>query len=385
MLLLVVLLWRAGAPTVGRILPYFLVAAFIKTALRPTRMALEVDLLQAETPQLDRHGHELKDDTGQPLRLKRHLLTLLSLLSALSAAATLLGLLFGSKLLSAVGGSFAAIFAVDIATNIGFILVFWLKCRPTDAPEPSRTIASGPGRRVFGEFWSTLREAWSFLRRPEQRPLMCLLFGGWIIEVLTEFYDGKMVIKHVLGGADDQVRYAQISWSIVSLIVLFALPALTSRADRLGRIFLIAMLLDGVAIAVAGKAASLPGGPVLPFAAALACDRALTDTSGILMNMAQTSACRQSLRGRVNASWAFVVLVSAVFAEGLATLMAESLGIPRMLMVLGTAQVGLMLLVTVAVGPLLWNYGFRAKLPEVVRPFDKGYIDAQGGALEQEP
>ncbi|HYQ16611.1 MAG TPA: hypothetical protein VEQ58_12660, partial [Polyangiaceae bacterium] len=269
------------------------------------------------------------------------------------------GLLLGSKLLALAGGSFAVIFALDITTSIGFIVVFWSKCRPLAATEPARLAA--PSRRLLSELWSTLREAWSFLRLPPQRPLLCLLFGGWLIEVFTEFYDGKMVIKHVLSGSDDQMRYAQLSWSIVSLLVLIALPTLASRADRLGRIFLIAMLLDGVAIAVAGRVASLPGAPILPFAAALACDRALTDTSGILMNLAQSSACRPSLRGRVNASWAFVVLVSALFAEGLATLLAEALGIPRMMMVLGAAQVALMLVLGVAVGPLLWSYGFRAR------------------------
>jgi hypothetical protein len=235
---------------------------------------------------------------------------------------------------------------------------------------------------VLREFSSTIREAWSFLRQPEQRPLLALLFGGWIIELLTEFYDGKMVIKHVLGGTDDHVRYAQVSWSVVSLVVFAALPVLTSKASRLGRIFLVAMLIDGLTIMAAGWSAMTPGRAVLPFAVALACDRALTDTSGVLMNMAQTSACRPSLRGRVNATWAFVVLVSAVFAEGMATLMAESIGIPRMMMTLGASQIALMLIVAFTVGPLLWNYGFRAH--SAAQPAVRGAVVSSGVALEQE-
>jgi hypothetical protein len=363
--LLVVLLRLGGTPTISLVLPYFLIAAFVKTAVRPARIAFEVDLLTSRRVQVDENENVVVDDVGRPLYYKPHLLTVTSLVSFLGAAATLIGLLCGAGLLSAVSGDFATIYLLDVLTNVVFIVVFALACRPArETFELESEHSPTPGAQadgVLAQLAGTLREVFAFLRRPEQRPLLCLLFGGWLVEVITEFYDGRMIIKHLLGGADDHVRFAQIAWSIVSLATLALLPVLASRVSRLGRIFLVVMLLDGLALALAGHLAAGSLAAVAPFAAVLGVDRALTDTSSTLMNLAQNSACRASLRGRLAAAWAFAVLVAAFLAQGAATVLAGRVGIPRMLTLVGASQVALMLALSVLAGRTLWNYGFRAQ------------------------
>jgi hypothetical protein len=361
----VVLLARGGPPTMRTVLPYFLVAAFMKTALRPARIAFEADLLVEELPQLDAGGQPLADEVGQPLHYKRHLLTFTALLSFLNVGATFCGLLAGGKLLELAVGDFWKVYACDVATNVIFLAVFVGSCRPLGQGD-DRT-ASGPRLRTppLRDFFGSLRAALGFLRSPAQRPLLCLLAGGWMVEVATEFYDGKMILKHVFPGTDDNVRHAQIAWSLVSLGVLAGLPALAARVGRLGRIFLATMLLDGLAIAVAGRVAMAPVAAAIgPFVGALALDRALTDTSGTLMTLAQISACRAEMRGRVAATYAFVVLVSDVVAEGVATAASDSIGIPRMLVAVGLAQVALMAVVAGIGGRALWNFGLHARAAE---------------------
>jgi hypothetical protein len=127
---LLVFLLRGGPPTVGRILPYFLVAAFMKTALRPSRLALEVDLLDKQLPQRDASGDLLLDDLGRPLAYKEHLLTFTSIIAFFNVAATLLGLLVGGRLMDLADGALWRICTWDIATNVVFLIVFVLRCRP---------------------------------------------------------------------------------------------------------------------------------------------------------------------------------------------------------------------------------------------------------------
>jgi hypothetical protein len=367
---LLMFLLRGGPPSVGRILPYFVVAAFMKTALRPSRLALEVDLLDKELPQRDASGALLLDDLGRPLPYKEHLLTFTSIIAFFNVAATLLGLLVGGRLMELAGGALWRVCAWDVATNVVFLIVFVLRCRPAQAANPPASVAGdsavrgaiahGLAGRVLVPFGQSLRDAFRFLAQPAQRPLLCLLAGGWMVEVATEFYDGKMIVKHVLGGTDDDVRHAQIAFSVVSLCILAALPALAARVPRLGRIFLVTMLLDGIVLAFAGRSAMAGGsGAILPFAGALAIDRALTDTSGALMTLAQNSVCRAGIRGRVAAAYGFVVLVSDLVAKGMATEAADAMGIPRMVVAIGLAQVALVAVVAGIGGRRLWEFGIR--------------------------
>jgi hypothetical protein len=140
--------------------------------------------------------------------------------------------------------------------------------------------------------------------------------------------------------------------------VLALIPALARRVGSLGKIFLLTMLLDGVAIAMAGRLSAAAG--VLPFMAWLAADRALTATSGSLVSLAQNSASSAGMRGRIAAAYALVVIVSDMAAEGAATVVSESVGIPRMLQWIGMVQVALMFVVAIAGGKRLWEFGLRS-------------------------
>lgn len=86
------------------------------------------------------------------------------------------------------------------------------------------------------EVMTCLREAVRFLRLPEQRPLLCLLIGLWIFQVVNEFYDGKMITKQILHGGDDAIRYAELIWSLADRIIVGLIPLLARRVGSLGKI-----------------------------------------------------------------------------------------------------------------------------------------------------
>lgn len=366
----------SGRPTIGRVLPYFLVSAFMKTALRPARAAFEVDLLRREDVQIDAQGAPLLDESGDPRPYKVHLLSFSAMISLLRTAATFAGLLLGGRILAAVHQSYVPLFVFDVATNLGFIAVVVYRCHPERGVRPTRfgelfrdVQAGAPrgarGRSLLGsgarELVASLREVASFLRQPAQRPLCWLLFGAWMVEVVNEFYDGRMIVRHVLHGSDDWVRYGEIAWSGAGIAVLALLPALTKRVGSLGKMFLLTMLLDGLAIVLAGRIAGLgAAGAVGPFVSVIALDRGLTEASGALVGLAQNSASSTAMRGRIAAAYALVVIVSDIFVEGGATALSESFGIPGMLVRIGAAQVALVVIVALVGGPALWRFGLRS-------------------------
>jgi hypothetical protein len=364
---LVVTLMR-GEPTIRRIMPYFLLSAFMKTALRPTRIALEVDLLRRGVPRIDEHGQTMLDEGGRPIIYKEHLISFGSLVVVCNALATLGGLMVGSYLQGGLKGRLWIVFLIDVLTNLVFLVVIWVSCRP-DPSEDGRIIPDTAqeaahrasfGKFVVTQFFGSLRDGVGYLRARQQRPLLWLLFGGMLIEVVTEFYDGKMIIKHILNGTDDQLRRSQILWSIAAIIATAALPALADRLRYLGRIFLAIMVIDGGVIVLVGHAAGIRGpAGVLPFAMMLGVDHALTQASSTLMGVAQNSASNAAMRGRIAATFAFVVLLVDLLAEGAATTFADAVGIPTMIRSLGWGQIGLMLVVGLLGGRRLWSYGLN--------------------------
>jgi hypothetical protein len=211
------------------------------------------------------------------------------------------------------------------------------------------------------ELGASLRDVARFLASREQRALLWLLFGAWMVEVVSEFYDGKMMIKHILHRSDDAVRYAEIGWLVAELLVVAMIPALSRRVGSLGKIFLVTMLLDGIAIAMAGRL-SIAGAaaPLVLFVVLLGLDRGLTSTSGMMSSLAQNSASSAGMRGRIAAAYALVVIVSDMAAEVASTEISEIIGIPRMLVWIGIVQVGLMLLVAIVGGKRLWTFGLRS-------------------------
>jgi hypothetical protein len=352
----------SGPPTIARVLPYILVSAFMKTGLRATRIAFSVDLLHEESVSRDGNGEVLLDERGEPLRYKTHLLTFTSLTSFLSTVAVLGGLLAGGIVMARVGGRLWALYAFDVLTNLGFIAAVYRLCKPGDAASPiAPPAAPEGGLRHLGR---SFVEGFRFLKEPAQRPLLALLAGSWLVEVITEAYDGKMVIKHVLQGGDDGVRHAEIAWTLVAAAGAALLPLLVRRVASLGKIFLITMFLDGLVIAVAGHVAKAAApAAVLSFTAVCCVDRSLTLASTTLADVAQNSVSSAAMRGRIAGTYALFVIVGDMASEALAALAEERWGIPGLILRAGLLQVALMTVIALAGGRRLWTFGLHAGAP----------------------
>jgi hypothetical protein len=316
-----VVLIASGPMTIARILPYALVSGFLKTALRPTRLALAVDLLDHEQTE------EGVDERGEPRRRKTFLPTFAALTSQLSGAAVLVGLVLGGKIMGAAHGRVWMLFAFDVLTNLVFLAI--LSTVPVPVRETTQLTAT-PKKRF---------ELFRFLVARPQRPLVALLTGAWMIEFVNELYDGKMIVRHLLGGTPDAVRFSEIAWNLAAVAALGMLPAILARV-RLGVAFTVAMLADGVVIAIAGAFASrgLPSA-IAPFALAIGADRALTAVAATLTDVAQASATSTAMRGRLAGAWQLWVIVTCIFAEGAATAAADSWGIGAMMRFAGVAQI----------------------------------------------
>ncbi len=313
----------SGPVTITRILPYALVSGFLKTALRPTRIALAVDLLDHEETE------EGFDERGEPRRRKTFLPTFAALTSQLSAGAVLLGLVLGGKMMALAHGRVWALLAFDVITNVVFLAVLATVPVPVHTPTSNTSAAERPVRRF---------ELVRFLAARPQRPLVALLLGAWMIEFVNELYDGKMIVRHMLGGTPDAVRFSEIAWNVAAVAALAALPAILARV-RLGVAFTVAMLADGLVIGVAGAFASrgMPSA-IAPFALAIGADRALTAVASTLVNVAQASATSTAMRGRLAGAWQLWVIVTCIVAEGAATAAADSWGIGMMMRVAGLAR-----------------------------------------------
>jgi len=362
-----------GPPTVARVMPYVLVTSFTKTALRPTRLAFSVDLLQQESEQTDSKGHPLKDENGKPLPYKTHLLSFAGMTASLATAASLTGLLVGGQIMGAVGGRYWPLFLADVLTNAGFLAIVLLRCRPPKALNVGVPVAR---RRALGvvrdgvvHFASTLRDGVRFLADRNQRPLLALLVGAWMVELVAEAYDGKMIVKHILGGSADVVRYAEVGWRVCAFLVVLVLPIANRWLGSIGRIFIITMLLDSVAILGLGIVAGASPHPrrIATFAAVGAIDHSLTLASTKLTEIAQVSASSTSMRGRIDAVFVFAVILGAMAVEALATIVVEAIGIPAMLVRLGFIQFAILMLIAFLGGKRLWRFGLFAQRPSMAK------------------
>lgn len=366
-----------GPPTILRILPFAMVAAFSKTAFRPARTAFMVDLLRKKTPQVDVDGRPLVDEQGQPLEYKTHLLAVTSLLRALAAGAAMTGLVFGGRILTLTSGRYWPLFLVDVILHVVVVVVLFLSCHPTrswgearlrelvsDVGDENDVVEPGPRPATPGvarRFAGSLVDGARFLLRRDQRPLLVLLAGGVLVELVTESYDGKMMIKHVLSGRDSDVRHAEIAWSLVGLIGVAVAPALTRATGSIGKVFLVTMLLDGAAIAFAGHLASSGrASAIAPFTIVLAVDHTLTLVSGSLVDLAQSSASSAAMRGRVLGTLGFIVIIGDIVVQIVATAVSEAIGISAMLVRVGLVQVAIVALLAVAGGGRLWRFGLRS-------------------------
>jgi len=128
----------------------------------------------------------------------------------------------------------------------------------------------------------------------------------------------------------------------------------------IGRIFLVTMLLDGLAIMLAGRVcgAEAPGA-VLPFTAILAIDHSLTLATTSLTELAQNSASSAAMRGRIAGTYAFFVIVGDMVTEGLATTVSEAIGIPAMLVRVGALQIVVVVALALWGGRRLFRFGVK--------------------------
>jgi hypothetical protein len=363
LLAFLVIALATGPLTIPRILPYMMVSAFMKTGLRSTRIAFSVDLLREESPSRGKDGEVLVDERGAPLRYKTHLVTFSSVTSLLSTLAMLAGLLAGGAVMKFTGGRTWLLFAADVITNLGFIAVLYAWCKPAseEALQATPDLPAAPEGR-WRHFGRSFADGFRFLAQPAQRPLLALLSGAWLVEVVTEAYDGKMVIKHVLQGTDDSVRYAEIACLVVAAVGAAVLPLIVHRVASLGKIFLVTMLVDGLVIAAAGRVAGAAAATaVLPFTTFLCIDQGLTLASTTLTQVAQNSVSSAAMRGRIAGTYAIFVIIGDMMSEGLATLAEERWGIPGLILRLGFVQVALMAILALLGGRRLWSFGLHVE------------------------
>jgi MFS family permease len=383
---------RAGTPTVAGILPFAILTAFTKTAFRPTRNAFSVDLLSRSSVQRDAEGNPLKDERGQPLEWKTHLFAMTSLIGTLAAAATLVGLLLGGRILDFAGHRYAPLFAVQAAMHLLFVAIIFFGCHPSLTPGAVRIRelfrdsgdagASLPRLSILGgvsHFGASIKEGARFLATKQQRPLLILLIGTALVELVTESYDGKMIVKHVLTGSDEAVRHAEIAWSIVGVLGVAALPVLARFLGGIGRIFLATMLIDGAVIMLAGHVAGMGAvGAILPFTVAIAVDNGLTLATNGLADLATNSASSAAMRGRIAASYAFVVIIGDMAVEAIATPVSEAIGIPAMMVRVGILQIVIVAGLAFWGGRRLWQFGLRGSGSEATTEEEGELVAARG-------
>jgi hypothetical protein len=224
-------------------------------------------------------------------------------------------------------------------------------------------------------FFRQLGQGVRFLARRDQRPLALLLVGTALVELVTESYDGKMMVKHVLHGSDDAVRYAEIVWSVVAVLGVLAVPVLVRAKGKLAKVFVALMLLDGLVIAFAGKIAGAEASSrVVPFVAVLALDHALTQASTTLAELAQASSSSAGMRGRIAGTYALFVIVGDMIVEGLASSAAEAMGLPAMLVRVGLLQVGVVAVLVAFGGRRLLAFGLASETPETAPVDSSGLV-----------
>jgi hypothetical protein len=371
MLGVLVLQLGVGAPTLAKLAPFLMLTAFTQTAFRPARIAFSVDILRRESTQLGPDGQPLLDERGQTLTSKTHLLTSFSLISALASAATLAGLLIGGQLMAWAQGAYRPLMFAQMIAQLGFVLVIALFCHPDKSvrelrwrdiwPDIKSSNTSNTSvRERLAKLVRSERDVFSFLFQRQQRELLILLAAGALVEFAVEAYDGNMIIKHILHGSDDSMRYAELALAVAAMLAMAAVPALARSLNNLGQIFVLTMLLDGVVIALAGGAAraQVPAA-VAPFTAFLIVDQLLTSVSCSLRDLLQNSASSSAMRGRINGTYAMFVILGDMVTQGLATVAADSVGIPSMMQGVGILQVAAVLGLLLWGGRKLWQLGLH--------------------------
>lgn len=302
-----VVLIATGPITIPRILPFIVVSGFMKTALRPTRLAFAADVLE--------------DEARFP--------ALSTWIAQAKTVAILGGLLVGGVLMRAVAGRAYLLFAFDVITNLAFLGGLAVAARRRARALPARGSVVVAASTAAPSGVGVLR----FLVRA---PVLVAVIGGaWLVEMVAELYDGRMIVRHVLESSAETVRIMEIGTTVSALALVASVPWLLRRF-RPERVFAATLVLDAVVMIVAGRLAALH--LVAPFVVLLAADSGLTSVAGVASDVVTVRQTPAHLRGRVQGIFQLVVLVSAMGAEGVATVVADAYGIPWLVSAAGVVQ-----------------------------------------------
>jgi hypothetical protein len=311
---------------------------------------------------------------------KTHLLSFDAMIAFLSSASLLGGLLLGGKILAWASGHYEPLFLIDVGTNLVFIAFVFFGCHPDraaskvravdlvrdpDPPPPLAARADAARRNIvveaLKEVVTSFREAGRFLAQRDQRPLLTLLLGSLLFEWIYECYDGGMIVKQVLHGTDEQFRHIEIGWTCATNVVMALLPILARSVSSIAKIFVLAMVLDGVVIALTGLATGFGAVALVPVALLLGTDRSLTNAASTLVGVAQNSASSPAIRGRIAALYAFVAILGDIGAEYAAGEMSDRYAIGGMMFFIGLGQVAIIGVLTLIGGRRFWSYGLRVE------------------------
>ncbi|WP_394847528.1 hypothetical protein LZC95_08690 [Pendulispora brunnea] len=361
-----------GEPSIPMFLPFLLGGAILKAGLRATENAFYVDLLRRESVQVDPDGRPLHDERGRPLLYKTHLLSLSSLVLSITELGAFAALLVGGLVMKVTSGRLAPLVAFDVAAHVICFVVLFYFCHPQKRARDIRladlvreervasTAEVNPVALAVVLFLRSIAEGLRFLAAPQRHVLRLLLMGCFIVEIVSEAYDGPMIVKHVMGGSDDAVRYAMVAWKFGSLAMMFLVPLFARWVGGIGRLFVITMLLDGLVIALAGKIAGAHLVlAVAPFVVVCFLDHALTGIATNMAGLATNSASSAAMRGRIMGTLTFFVIVGDIGAEMLSAVVSERIGIPKMLERIGLLQVAVVLVILLIGGKRLWSFGLH--------------------------
>ncbi|WP_394837044.1 hypothetical protein LVJ94_09060 [Pendulispora rubella] len=361
-----------GEPSIPMFLPFLLGGAVLKSGLRATENAFHVDLLRRESVQVDPDGRPLYDERGRPLLYKTHLLSLSSLVLSIVELGDFVALVVGGLVMKVASGRLAQLVAFDVAAHVICFVVLFYFCHPQKRARDIRladllreeyvasTAKVNPAVLAVVHFLRSIVEGLRFLAAPERHVLRLLLVGCFIVEIVTEAYDGSMIVKHVMGGSDDAVRYAMLVWKFGSLAMMFFVPLFARWVGGIGRLFVITMLLDGLVIALAGNIAGAHTVlAVAPFVVVCFVDHALTGIATNMAGLATNSASSAAMRGRIMGTLVFFVILGDIASEMLASVLSERIGIPKMLERIGLLQVVVVFVLLLIGGKRLWSFGLH--------------------------
>jgi len=311
-----------GALTVKTVIPYAIVSGLLKALVRPTRQALEADILAV------REWVSI-GVAGKDLAVKVHLAPSMSLRELSGTVAGIAGLAAGGMLLSIVGDRLWILFAFDILTNVVFIVLVFRFCRPAEYCE--------------NEFRASSILRWRDVSSLISPRMMVAAGLGLLVGMVNEAYDGKMILMHVLHVRDEMIRLSELGWQVASISAILLLSYFGSADQVFSKAFPLLVALDGVVIVLAGIAAA--SGLPLAFAGVLWIDRFVTVLALYVPILVILDGTAVEKRGTALAAYTLCTLFGSLGAQQGAARLTRSFSVPQMMLGIGAFQAGIALAV----------------------------------------